>query len=152
MNDSYYMQKALAQARKAARLDEIPVGAVVVSPYGEIVGIGCNTVEKSHCQTEHAEARAIKQATKKLQDWRLTDYTLYVTLEPCMMCISLIALSRISRVVYGAESPLFGFHLDKEGTLALYTRQIKNITSGVEAEEAAQLLRDFFKKKRERSE
>jgi len=152
MNDSYYMHWALKEARKAAKRDEIPVGALVVSPYGEILGAGSNTVEKKQCQIGHAEVHAIAAATKKIKDWRLTDCTLYVTLEPCMMCISLIALSRISRVVYGAESPLFGYHLDKEGVLALYTRQIKNITSGVEAEESAQLLRNFFKKKRERSE
>lgn len=145
------MKKALGYARRAAQRNEIPVGAVVVSPYGEILGSGYNKVEKTHCQSNHAEAIAIQAATKKTHDWRLTDCTLYVTLEPCMMCISLIALSRISRVVYGAQSPLFGYHLDKEGVLALYTKQIKNITSGVEADEAGQLLRDFFKKKREKT-
>lgn len=152
MDDLYYMNLALKQARKAARQDEIPVGAVIISPYGELVGTGYNQVEKKQCQREHAEVRAISQATKKQKDWRLDGCTLYVTLEPCMMCISLIALSRISRVVYGAPSPVFGYNLDKEGVLALYTRQIKNITSGVAAEESAALLRDFFKKKRERRE
>jgi tRNA(adenine34) deaminase len=151
-NDSYYMQLALKEAVKAAERDEIPVGALVVSPYGEVLGKGRNAVEKNQCQEAHAEIRAIRQATKKIKDWRLTGCTLYVTLEPCMMCVSLIALSRISRIVYGAKSPLFGYHLDKEGVLALYTRQIKSITSGVRAEESARLLRDFFKKKRERSE
>lgn len=143
---------ALKQAKIAAKQNEIPVGALVVTPYGDIIGKGYNRVEKQGCQVAHAELRAISQATKKIKDWRLTDCTLYVTLEPCMMCISAIALSRISRVVYGASSPLFGYHLDKEGVLALYTRQIKNITSGVEAEASAQLLKDFFKKKRDRSE
>lgn len=150
--DKEYMQHALQLARDAAAHGEIPVGAVIVSPYGEIIGTGMNYVERCHCQTHHAEARAIDKACTKLQTWHLDGCTLYVTLEPCMMCISLCALSRIERVVYGAESPLFGYHLDKEGILALYTKHIKNITSGVLGDEAAAMLKEFFKHKREKSD
>lgn len=146
------MQQALEQAKMATDSGEIPVGAIVVSPYGEVLGSGRNLVETYHCQIHHAEVCAIDEACKKLQTWHLDGCTLYVTLEPCMMCISLIALSRIERVVYGAESPFFGYHLDKEGVLSLYTKQIKNITSGVLGNEATALLKDFFKHKRGNSD
>jgi len=149
--DTAFMQQALSLGQAAASHGEIPVGAVIVSPYGEILGTGMNYVERYHCQSHHAEVRAIEQACKTLQTWRLDGCTLYVTLEPCMMCISLCALSRIERVVYGAQSPFFGYHLDKEGILSLYTKQIKNITSGILGDEAAAMLKDFFKHKREHS-
>jgi tRNA(adenine34) deaminase len=146
--DESYMREALALARRAAQEAEVPIGALVVSPYGETIGKGYNRVEHCRCQAYHAETRAIMQATRKRNDWRLDGCTLYVTLEPCMMCVSLCALSRIERIVYGAESPLFGYRLDKEGVLALYTKQIKNITGKVLAEEAGQLLKNFFNQKR----
>lgn len=146
--DIVYMQQALEQAQVAANHGEIPVGAIIVSPYGDVIGSGRNCVEQYHCQIHHAEARAIDEACTKLQTWHLDGCTLYVTLEPCMMCISLIALSRIERIVYGAESPFFGYHLDKEGVLSLYKRQIKNITSGILGDEATAMLKDFFKHKR----
>lgn len=146
--DTFYMQQALELAMQAGQQGEIPVGAVIISPYGEVIGSGMNRVEQDLCQSYHAEVRAVEQACKKLKTWRLDGCTLYVTLEPCMMCISLCALSRIQRVVYGAESPFFGYHLDKEGILSLYTKQIKNITSGVLGDEAAGMLKDFFKQKR----
>ena len=144
------MHEALVLARQAYDTQEVPVGAVVVFPEGEIIGQGYNAVERVRCQMAHAEARAIEMACARMQDWRLERCTLYVTLEPCMMCVSLAALSRIERVVYGAESPLFGYRLDKEGVLQLYTNQIKNITAGVCAEESSRLLQDFFRRKREK--
>lgn len=147
-DDIFFMSYALQLARRAASRNEVPIGAVIVSPTGKIIAGGYNLVEKYHCQSHHAEVRAIERATKKMNTWRLEGCTLYVTLEPCMMCISLAALSRIERIVYGAQSPLFGYHLDKEGVLTLYTKQIKNITEGVLAEEARGLLKNFFVKKR----
>ncbi len=145
------MDRALVEAEQAATLGEVPIGAVVVSPFGELWGAGGNRVEQYTFQGEHAEARAIRAATEHVGNWRLTGATLYVTLEPCMMCVSLIALSRIERIVYGASSPLFGYRLDNEGVLALYTKQIKNITAGVRAEEAARLLQTFFSTRRGRT-
>ena len=143
------MRLALQEAHKAHLLGEVPIGAVIISNSGEVLGMGHNLVEATHSQIEHAEIRAIQAASKKVQDWRLDNCTLYVTLEPCMMCIAAIALSRVERVVYGAASPLFGYNLDKEGVLDLYTKQIKNITDKVLEHESAALLSDFFKKKRE---
>jgi tRNA(adenine34) deaminase len=92
--DFFYMDAALTQARNALHLGEVPVGAVIVNPKGEIVGQGYNMVETSFCQTGHAELQAIKQATAKAQDWRLDWHWIYVTLEPCLMCLGCIQLSR----------------------------------------------------------
>jgi tRNA(adenine34) deaminase len=97
----------------------------------------------------HAEIQAIKKACKKTKSWRLESLTLYVTLEPCSMCMGLIVLSRIKRVVFGAASPLFGYHLDNGLALSLYKRKIA-ISGGVCGEEAAALLQKFFKNKGKR--
>ncbi len=108
-----YMREALKQARKAFEQGEVPIGAVVVGPDGTIIGRGYNKVEQLQQQNQHAEVRAINQACKKIDSWRLLDCSVYVTLEPCGMCMHLIKLSRMRGVVYGANSPLFGYRLDK---------------------------------------
>lgn len=100
--DEEYMTKALELAEKAYALGEIPVGAIVVSPEGEIIGEGYNQRELLGSPTAHAEVLAIEQAAKHLGQWRLTGCTLYVTLEPCPMCAGAIMNSRLKRVVYGA--------------------------------------------------
>ncbi len=100
--DEEYMTKALELAGKAYALGEIPVGAIVVSPEGEIIGEGYNQRELLGSPTAHAEVLAIEQAAKHLGQWRLTGCTLYVTLEPCPMCAGAIMNSRLKRVVYGA--------------------------------------------------
>ncbi len=109
------MRQALKLAQKAAVIDEVPIGALVVNEQGVILGRGYNMVEKLCTQTAHAELRALTQAGKKVGDWRLNGCWLYVTLQPCAMCLNSIKLSRIQGVVYGAESPLFGYHLDNTG-------------------------------------
>lgn len=148
--DLLFMSQALELAREALQRGEVPVGAVVVDPYGTVIGSGGNRVEELQSQTEHAEACALRNAGQCQQNWRLEGCTLYVTLEPCMMCVSLAALSRIERIVYGASSPRYGFSLDREGVLRLYTRQIKSIEAGVGMPEAAALLEDSFNLIRER--
>jgi tRNA(adenine34) deaminase len=148
--DSFYMEQALILAQQGSKSGEVPVGAVVVTAEGEVVGTGANETEQRHSQLFHAEAMAIAHAGTQQKDWRLDRCTLYVTLEPCMMCVSLCALSRIERIVYGADSPLFGYHLDREGVLSLYTKQIKNITKGLMAERSVALLQDFFSKQRKK--
>jgi len=149
-SDEQFMRQALEAARQGGLRGEVPIGAVVIGPHGAVMGVACNAVEERLSQAEHAEVRALRLAGERLGTWRLDGCTLYVTLEPCMMCISLAALSRIERIVYGAASPRFGYSLDREGVLSLYTRQIKSITSGVLADEAAQLLRDSFGEARSR--
>jgi tRNA(adenine34) deaminase len=146
--DEQFMRHALVLAEKARVSGEVPVGAIVISPSGDIVGEGFNQVEAYQSQQFHAEAIALNKASSSYKNWRLDKCTLYVTLEPCMMCISFSALSRIERVVYGAASPLFGYRLDKEGVLALYTKQIKNITPDILAYESAELLKNFFAQQR----
>ena len=150
--DAYFMHKALKLAQKAYRQDEVPIGAVVISSRGEILGRGYNRTEQDCSQSRHAEVCAIERAGKKLQDWRLDGCTLYVTLEPCLMCMSLMSISRVTRIVYGAESPLFGYHLDKEILPQLYKKHIKGITSGILEEESRMLLEQFFKHKRKKGE
>lgn len=142
------MQKALDQAAKAFAADEVPIGAVVINSAGEIIGRGYNQVEKQKCQTAHAEVIALEKACKKMGDWRLENCTMFVTLEPCIMCMGLIQLSRISTLVFGARSPLFGYHLDNYMESQLYKKGIITIKEGVLQDQAAELLKRFFKQKR----
>lgn len=149
--DIYYMNYALKLAYTAYENNEIPIGAVIVLD-DKIIGQGYNQTESEHSQSNHAEVLAINEAGNNLKDWRLSECTLYVTLEPCLMCTGLIGLSRISRLVYGACSTIFGYHLDKTTLPQLYTKHIKNITKGILKEDALSLLKKFFKQKREKSE
>ena len=145
--DIQHMQQALELAKKAYDLGEVPIGAVVVSPTGEIIGTGFNKTETQKCQDQHAEINAIRTACQKTGDWRLQGCTLYVTLEPCLMCFGCIDLSRIERLVYAADSPLFGYHHDRE-SLVEVARHVKNVTKGVCGSEAETLLKQFFKEQR----
>lgn len=147
-HDEIHMRKALDLARRAFEEDEVPIGAVIVSSEGTVIGAGSNKSEQLWSQSRHAEVIAIEEAGRHEKDWRLVDCTLYVTVQPCLMCMSLVALSRISRVVYGAESPLFGYHLDFEQLPRLYRKHIRGISSGVLQQEAQQLIETFFKEKR----
>lgn len=151
-DDQYFMRQAVELAQKAYECNEVPIGALVVSPEGLVLGVGYNTTEESHAQSRHAEVNAVEQAGKALCTWRLTGCTLYVTLQPCIMCMGLLCLSRIERLVYGAESSLFGYHLDKELLPALYKKHMKGITSGVLEAESKKLLEQFFTEKRKTSE
>lgn len=152
INDAAFMKLALDQAQRALKIDEIPIGAIIVGPEGKILGRGYNRVEKNLSQSRHAEVIAVERAGKKLQNWRLEKCTVYVTLEPCLMCMSLLGLSRVERLVYGAKSHLFGFDLDKEVMPSLYKKHIKGITGGVMEDEAVLLLKTFFKKQRKTGE
>lgn len=150
--DLFFMEAALAQAKCAYDINEVPIGAVVVNAKGDIVGRGYNSVERDCTQRAHAESFAIENAGKFLGDWRLNGHWLYVTLEPCSMCMGLIKLSRFEGVVFGATSPLFGFHLDNREDLWVYKRDAFSVIEGVKKEEAAALLKDFFHKKRKKGE
>ncbi len=149
-SDEYFMSYAVEQARSALAVDEVPIGAIVVDSENKIIGYGYNMVEKENSQSRHAEVMAIEQAGKCISNWRLTNCTIYVTVEPCLMCLSLIGISRCKRLVYGASSPLFGCHLDKDMMPELYLKHIAGITSGILEDEAVLLLKGFFKRKREK--
>jgi tRNA(adenine34) deaminase len=144
----YYMHKALALAQKAFTLDEVPIGALVVAPDGAIIGQGFNEIEQRHQQNAHAEVLAINEANLFLNDWRLEGCWLYVTLEPCVMCMTLVKLSRMDGVVYGASSPLFGYSLNNEEILPLYKKKSLHIISGIMKDNATSVLRQFFQNKR----
>jgi len=155
-----YMKKALEYAQCAYELNEVPIGALVVldttdnfsnnNNYQDkyIIGAGYNQVEKLYTQSAHAEVIALAQAGQQLKNWRLSDCWLYVTLEPCAMCMNLIVLSRIKGVIYGAQSPLFGYHLDNGLQTQLYKKDAPRIISGICAQESADILKKFFDKKR----
>lgn len=151
-DDQHFMSLALELAQKAYEHDEVPIGALVVSSEGLVLGTGFNQTEESHSQSRHAEVHAVEQAGKALGTWRLTGCALYVTLQPCVMCMGLLCLSRIERLVYGAASPLFGYHLDKELLPVLYKKHMKGITSGVLEAESQKLLEQFFTEKRKTRE
>lgn len=148
--DEEYMTKALKLARRAFDLGECPVGAIVVAPDGSIIGEGYNLREKLQSPTAHAEILAIEQAAKALGSWRLTDCTLYVTLEPCPMCAGAIMNSRLKRLVYGAFD-------DKNGACASVVNMFEErfthipfVRSRILMEQCGAILTDFFRELRDK--
>ena len=142
-DDEYYMGEALREARKAADADEIPVGAVVVAG-DDIIGRAHNQTELLHDVTAHAEILAISAATENLGAKYLTDCTLYVTLEPCVMCAGALGWAQVGRIVYGASDEKRGF--ERLGRSMLHPKT--EVTSGVRGEECGELVKEFFRKKR----
>ena len=143
MTDFELMGAALEEARKAAALGEVPVGAVVAKD-GEIISAAHNTRETEKNALHHAELLAIDAACKKLGGWRLWQCELFVTLEPCPMCSGAIINSRVKRVVYGAADPKAGCCGSLTDLFALPFNHRPKVESGLLAEECAQLLKDFF--------
>lgn len=143
-----YMEQALLEARKAYELDEVPIGAVVVKD-GEIIGRGHNLRETCKDPTLHAEMVAIRQAAEILGGWRLTGCELYVTVEPCPMCAGAMIQARIDRLIFGAGDPKAGC----AGTLynllqdSRFNHQVE-IVKGILEEECRQIMKDFFRQKR----
>ena len=147
--DSYrYMYAALQEAQKAFDEDEVPVGAVVVHK-NRIIGRGYNQVEKLKDATAHAEMIAITSASNNLQNWRLNECAIYVTLEPCIMCSGALLSSRINELYYAASDVKFGacgsIHNLAENSKTNHTIKVY---SGVLAKESEELLKSFFNKKR----
>jgi tRNA(adenine34) deaminase len=142
------MRLALAQARRAAEHDDVPIGAVVVRE-DDVIAAAHNERELRKDPTAHAEVLALRAASEALGTWRLDDCTLYVTLEPCPMCAGALVLARLERLVYGPQDPKAG------AAYSLYNivgdprlnHQVE-IVAGIEEETSAQLLRDFFETRR----
>jgi tRNA(adenine34) deaminase len=146
--DRGFMQQALVEAAAAARLGEVPIGAVVVKD-GEIVGRGHNLRETRNDPTAHAEMVAIRQASGVLGSWRLLGCTLYVTLEPCVMCMGAIILARIPRLVYGCRDPRAG----AVGSIYDFSRDERfnhrvEVVEGVLGFECSEILSGFFRQLR----
>ena len=146
--DGHFMQAALEQAHRALAAGEVPVGAVVVRD-GEIVGTGFNAPISRHDPTGHAEILALRDAAMKLGNYRLPGCEIYVTLEPCVMCVGAILHARIGRLIYATSDPKTGacgsvIDLFSESRLNHHA----TVTAGVMAEECAALLRAFFADKR----
>jgi len=149
MDDIYHMNLALEQARKAALIDEVPVGAVITDQSGSVIGSGHNQPITLCDPTGHAEIVAIRMAAEATANYRLGGTTLYVTIEPCIMCMGAIIHARITRLVYGASDPkwggagsLYNFASDKRLNHNL------EVISGVCFNEAREIMRSFFKNKR----
>lgn len=147
--DEYFMGKALFQAQKAYAKQEVPVGCVLVKD-GKIIASAFNQRETKQSSLAHAEMLAIAKASKKLKTWVLEDVTMYVTLEPCLMCTGAIFQARIKKVVYGAKEPKFGvlgslLDLSKE---TRFNHKIE-VSQGLYQEEIAKLMKSFFKQLRQ---
>ena len=149
--DEKYMKEAIRLAKKAYAIEEVPIGCVIVYE-GKIIGRGYNrrTIDKN--VIAHAEMQAIRKACKKMNDWRLEDCTMYVTLEPCQMCAGAIVNHRLSRVVFGVTEPNFG--ACGSGVDILNNENLNTkvqVTKGVCQEECKTLLQNFFVERRKKS-
>jgi tRNA(adenine34) deaminase len=145
----WFMGLALEQAELAYRLGEVPVGCVLVSPTGEVLSRQHNLKETNFNPTGHAELLTLVEAAKKLQNWRLSDCTLYVTLEPCPMCLTALVQSRIKQCIFGAYDAKggalsLGYHLHQDKRL---NHQF-SVIGGVKHFECSKLLSQFFKERR----
>ncbi|WP_067102901.1 tRNA adenosine(34) deaminase TadA [Streptococcus sp. DD13] len=146
----FFMAEALKEAKKSLDKDEIPIGCVIVKD-GVIIGRGHNAREEQQQAILHAEIMAIQEANRTLKNWRLLDCTLFVTIEPCVMCSGAIGLARIPQVIYGANNQKFG------GAGSLYniltdSRLNHRVTleTGVLAQDCAAIMQDFFRQGREK--
>ena len=144
------MERALAQARRAASMGEVPVGAVLVSD-GSVVAEAHNLVETTPDALDHAEMLVLREGARATGSWRLDGMTLYVTLEPCPMCAGAMALARIARLVYGAPDPRKGA-VDSVYDVLRHpaNNHIVEVSSGLLNEPSGRLLREFFAERRTR--
>jgi len=149
MSDEVYMNRAIAQAEKAFQVDEVPVGAVLVDAAGEIISEAYNQTIRLCDASAHAEILALRQAGQLLKNYRLPQTVLYVTIEPCVMCMGALIHARIERIVFGAADPKWGaagslYHFAEDNRL----NHRPEIIAGVCESACKQLMKDFFKLKR----
>ncbi|WP_142936045.1 nucleoside deaminase [Balnearium lithotrophicum] len=149
MEDQEFLKKALEEAKKAYKFGEVPIGALIVRN-GQIISKAFNRKEFLQDPTAHAEIIAIREASRKLNSWRLTDCTLYSTVEPCVMCCGAIIQSRIKRVVYSVPDPKFGGVESLFRILSDKRNNHRPEVERIELLEAEELLKSFFKELRER--
>ena len=147
-NDEFWMSFALTEARQAVKVSEVPIGAVVVLN-NEIIGRGHNQPIGNCDPTAHAEIIALREAAKQIENYRLTDATVYVTIEPCAMCAGAMVNARIKRLVYGAAEPRQGaihsvFQICTNSSL---NHQVE-VTTGIKEEECKRLMQTFFRARR----
>jgi tRNA(adenine34) deaminase len=148
--DLKFMRLALELAKKAELKDEVPVGAVIVQD-GEVIGRGMNTSIGDHDPTSHAEINAIREAAKLIKNYRLKDCSIYVTLEPCAMCVGAIQHARIGKIIYGAPDPKTGACGGMVDLIGI--KEINHhaeAMGGVLEKECSQILKDFFLSKRKK--
>ena len=151
--DIFFMKEALKEAKKAYLKEEVPVGCVIVYN-NEIIARAHNTRHKNKSALDHAEILAIKKANKKLNAWMLDNATIYVTLEPCLMCAGAIFQSRIKRVVYAASEPKFGSFgsiIDVSNPIYKFNHKVE-LTKGILESDASLLLKSFFKEIRSKKQ
>ena len=141
-----WMLYALKEAKKADKIDEVPIGAIIVKD-DMIIGTGYNQMEILKDSTAHAEIIAITAASNKLGDWRLNSTSIYITKEPCMMCAGAIINSRIENIFYGLPDSEFGFD-NLKNSLNIKMHHINNIEGGILKDECQKIIQDFFLKKR----
>ena len=148
--DEKYMREALRQARRAAKLGEVPIGCVITHE-GEIIGRGYNRRNTDRSTLAHAEILAIRRAARKIGDWRLEDCTIYITLEPCPMCAGAIVQARIPRCVIGCMNPKAGCAGSVTNLLEMkgFNHQVE-VTRGILEEECSEMLKAFFQELRVR--
>ena len=147
--DDNYMGVALEEAKKAGQIGEVPIGAILVAENGKVLSIAHNQSIKRVDPTAHAEILALRESAAKLGNYRLLNTSLYVTVEPCMMCMGAIVHARVKRVIYGANDPKWG----AAGSLYNFSEDIRlnhrvKIIKGVREEECRELLQAFFRAKR----
>ena len=147
--DEFWMQKAIALASQAEALGEVPVGAVIVAN-DEIIGEGFNQPITANDPTAHAEIIALRDAAKKINNYRLVNASLYVTLEPCTMCVGALIHARIQRLIFATTEPKSGAVVSRSQLLSAdYFNHKIDITSGILAQECQHQLSTFFQKRRE---
>lgn len=148
--DEKYMKQAIKLAQKAWKIEEVPIGCVIVHE-GKVIGRGYNRRTTDKNPLAHAELIAIKKASKKIGDWRLEDCTLYVTLEPCQMCSGAIVQARVKRVVVGCMNPKAGCAGSILNLLQVdrFNHQVE-LETGVLEEECSEMMKSFFKELREK--
>lgn len=147
-DDAYWMRYAMALAAKAEALGEVPVGAVIVRD-NEVIGEGFNQPISSHDPTAHAEVVALRHAAQHLENYRVVDATLYVTLEPCSMCVGALTHGRVARLVYGTKEPKAGAVVSAVSLVnAEWFNHKIDVQGGVLADECSEQLSQFFRSRR----